>query len=81
LTDRDVGRREQDVDAGGERTSKNKRFVQRVADQNAKDAAGLLTSRSDVMASLVNESKFKIVSAMHDVATGNVRWLSRSVVN
>ena len=63
-------------DAGGERTSKNKNFVQKVADQNAKDAAGMLTSRSDVMASLVKESKLKIVSAMHDVLTGAVSWLS-----
>jgi carbonic anhydrase len=63
-------------DAGGERTSKNKSFVQSVADQNAKDAARMLTSRSEVMASLVKDNKLKIVSAMHDVATGKVHWLS-----
>jgi carbonic anhydrase len=60
----------------GPRTSKNKGFVQRVADQNAKDAAAMLTSRSDVIATLVSENKLKIVAAMHDVTTGAVRWLS-----
>jgi carbonic anhydrase len=59
----------------GPRSSKNKLFVQKVADQNAKDAAAMLTSRSEVMASLVTESKLKIVSAMHDLTTGAVRWL------
>jgi carbonic anhydrase len=60
----------------GPRSSKNKLFVQKVADQNAKDAAAMLTSRSEVMASLVSASKLKIVSAMHDLTTGAVRWLS-----
>jgi carbonic anhydrase len=60
----------------GPRSSKNKLFVQKVADQNAKDAAAMLTSRSEVMASLVSASKLKIVSAMHDLTTGAVHWLS-----
>jgi carbonic anhydrase len=59
-----------------DQTSKNKKFVQRVADQNAKDAAAMLTDRSDVIAQLVKEHKVKIVSAMHDVSTGAVRWLA-----
>jgi carbonic anhydrase len=59
----------------GERTSKNLKFVQAVADQNARDAAGMLTSRSPVIASLVKGHKLKIVSAMHDVSTGAVSWL------
>jgi carbonic anhydrase len=63
-------------DAGAEHTSKNKQFVQSVADRNAKDAAGMLTSRSEVMASLVKGGKLEIVTAMHDVTTGKVRWLS-----
>src|ERR1700691_1058924 len=37
----------------GERNSKNKPFVQSVADRNARDAAAMLTSRSSVMAALV----------------------------
>jgi carbonic anhydrase len=61
---------------GGEHTSKNKKFVQSVADQNARDAAAYLTARSDVLAALVNDHKLKIVSAMHDVSTGAVRWFT-----
>jgi carbonic anhydrase len=45
--------------AEGDHTSKNKQFVQSVADQNAKDAAAMLTERSDVIASLVKEHKLR----------------------
>jgi carbonic anhydrase len=60
----------------GDHTSKNKKFVQSVADQNARDAASQLTSRSDVLAGLVKEQQLKIVSAMHDVSTGAIHWLA-----
>ena len=49
--------------------------MQRVAEQNAKDAAAQLTSRSETMAGLVRDGKLKIIYAMHDVATGKVAWL------
>jgi carbonic anhydrase len=64
--------------AGGEadHTSKNKKFVQSVADQNARDAAANLAARSEVLAALVRDHQLKIVSAMHDVGTGAVRWLT-----
>jgi carbonic anhydrase len=64
--------------AGGEvdHSSKNKKFVQSVADQNARDSAANLTARSEVLTALVKDHKLKIVSAMHDVGTGAVRWLS-----
>jgi carbonic anhydrase len=61
---------------GDDHSSKNKKLVQAVADQNAKDAAGALITRSSVIASLVSEHKVKIASAMHDVSTGVVRWLT-----
>jgi len=60
----------------GEHTSKNKKFVQEVADQNARDAASLLTTRSELLAAQVKEHQIKIVSAMHDVSTGAIRWLA-----
>lgn len=60
----------------GDHTSKNKNFVQSVADQNAKDAASQLTSRSEVLAAQVAEHRLKIVAAMHDVGTGAIRWLA-----
>ena len=60
----------------GPHTSKNKKLVQAVADQNARDAAAMLFARSDVLRELVAEGKLKIVSAMHDVGTGRITWFS-----
>ncbi len=64
------------TDASGERNSKNKLFVQRVADQNVKDAAASLSAKSEVLAALVKSGDLVIHSAMHDVASGTVSWLS-----
>lgn len=55
-------------------SSKNKELVQKVADQNAKDAAQMIMDKSEVIATLVKEGKLKIVSAMHDISTGKVSW-------
>ncbi len=63
------------TDAAGERNSRNKVFVQRVADQNAKDAAAMLTARSAVLTALVARGELEIVPAMHDVSTGAVSLL------
>jgi carbonic anhydrase len=60
----------------GPQTSKNKKLVQAVADQNAKDAAAMLVARSEVLRELIAEGKLKVVSAMHDVGTGRITWLS-----
>ena len=62
--------------AGGERTSKNKAFVQAVAETNARLAARMLTERSPVMAEMVDAGSLKIVAAMHDISTGKVSLLS-----
>jgi len=62
------------LDYKGVPSSKDRVLVQRVAEQNARDAAMMLTSRSQTMAGLVREGKLKIVHAMHDVATGKVTW-------
>jgi carbonic anhydrase len=58
----------------GDRNSENKALVQAVSDQNVRDATALLTEKSDVLLALVKERKVRIVSAMHDVATGRVSW-------
>jgi carbonic anhydrase len=60
----------------GPQTSKNKKLVQAVADQNARDAAAMLSARSEVLRELVSEGKLKIVSAMHDVGTGKIVWFT-----
>lgn len=62
------------LDYKGVPSSKDKALVQRVAEQNAKDAAAQLLSRSEAMAGLVRQGKLKVVHAMHDVATGKVAW-------
>jgi carbonic anhydrase len=62
------------LDYKGVPTSKDKALVQRVAERNAKDAAALLTSRSETLAGQVREGKLKIVPAMNDVAGGKVAW-------
>jgi carbonic anhydrase len=64
------------TDAQGDRNSKNKLFVQRVADQNARDAAAALAAESQVLAALLKSGDLVVHSAMHDVATGTVSWLT-----
>ncbi|HML29763.1 MAG TPA: carbonic anhydrase family protein [Hyphomicrobium sp.] len=66
---------EADKDASGDRTSKNKDFVEKVATANARRGAELLTSMSAVLRDLVTAKQLRIVSAMHDVATGRVAFL------
>lgn len=55
-------------------SSKNSTLVQQVADQNAKDAAEMIFKKSPVIAELVREGKVRVVSAMHDIATGKITW-------
>ncbi|MFM2083894.1 MAG: hypothetical protein RLY95_712 [Pseudomonadota bacterium] len=57
-------------------SSKDKALVQKVADQNAKDAAAMIMSKSPVIADLVKAGKVKIVSAMHDIGTGKISFFS-----
>jgi carbonic anhydrase len=59
----------------GPHTSKDRAFVQSVAEQNAKDAAALVLSRSTVLSDLVAARKLTVAAAMHDLSTGIVRWL------
>jgi carbonic anhydrase len=60
----------------GDRTSKNKAFVQAVADTNAKLAAQMLISRSVVLKELVDARQLVIASAMQDLATGKVSFFT-----
>jgi len=60
----------------GSQDSKNKKLVQAVADQNARDAAAMLLTRSEVLRELVGAGKLKIVSAMHDISNGRVTWMA-----
>jgi carbonic anhydrase len=60
------------VTSDGERNSKNKHFVQEVAEKNAELAAQLLMSNSPMMKEMVEAGELRIAWAMHDVATGRV---------
>ena len=62
------------LDYKGVPSSKDKALVQRVAEQNAKDAATKLIHNSETLARRVREGQLKITYAMHDVATGKVTW-------
>ena len=56
----------------GDRTSKNKAFVQTVAIANAKLTAQKITQASPVMKQLVDAKQLRVVPAMHDLETGKV---------
>ena len=59
------------VDAG-ERSSSNKRFVERVAEANVKLTVENITLRSPIISALVDAGRLKVVGAMHDIASGRV---------
>ena len=63
------------ADDGGDRSSGNAAFVQKVADANVELAVSALTVRSVIMNDLVERGEIKIVGAMYDVATGRVTFL------
>ena len=60
----------------GDRTSKNKAFVQAVAIANAKLAAAKIVTASPVMKELVDAKQLRVVPAMHDLETGKVTLLT-----
>ncbi len=60
----------------GVATSKDKVLVQKLADQNAQDAVALIMRKSEVIAEMVAQGKVKIVSAMHNISTGQVSWFA-----
>ncbi|MDP4982831.1 carbonic anhydrase family protein [Pseudoalteromonas tunicata] len=62
------------TDIPGVRNSKNKEFVQAVADKNVELTVQNILDRSPVIADLVKQGKVKVVGAMHDVATGQVTF-------
>jgi carbonic anhydrase len=64
------------TDVAGDRNSKNKDYIQSVADKNAKDASAMLTARSGVLTALVKSGELEVVAAMHDVSTARVTWFA-----
>lgn len=62
------------VGVDGERSSKNKKLVQAVADANVTIAVKQLVDRSEVLRELVSARQLQIVSAMHDISNGQVTF-------
>lgn len=62
-------------DVCDDRTSKNKTFVQKVADENVRLTVQALTERSAVLKDLVVTNRLMVVGAMYEVATGRVSFL------
>lgn len=63
------------TDIEGERSSKNKAFVNAVAHENVRQTVDNILQRSYVLRELVERGKLKVVGAMYDVATGKVAFL------
>lgn len=56
--------------------SRDRPLVQRLAEQNARDAVRKVLENSEVIAGQVRAGRVKIVPAMHDVGTGRIGWLA-----
>lgn len=64
-----------EVDDSAERNSSNTAFVEAVTKANAKMQADDIISRSEIIKALVDSGEVKIVPAMHDLSTGEVKFL------
>src|ERR1700716_4307025 len=62
--------------ADGRRNSHNYPLVQKVAEANVRLTAASLPKRSAIIKELVDARQLKIATAMHDITTGKVTWLS-----
>lgn len=57
---------------GTDRSSKNKAFVNEVAEVNVRNTVAAVTERSSVLAEMVEAGELMVVGAMYDVASGKV---------
>ncbi|MDX1625282.1 MAG: carbonic anhydrase family protein [Wenzhouxiangellaceae bacterium] len=60
---------------GADRSSANIEFVNDVVETNVRMQVNELLRESDVVRELVEQGKVKVVGAVHDIATGEVRFL------
>ncbi len=60
----------------GERTSKDKKLVQSVADSHSRITAKMIVDGSPVLKEIVDKGEIVIVAAMHDIVTGKVSILA-----
>ena len=60
----------------GERSSKDKKLVQAVADTNVKLAAKLILDRSPILKEMAGNKEIVVAAAMHDLATGKITFFT-----
>jgi carbonic anhydrase len=60
----------------GPANSSNEAFVKAVTEANATMSAAALTQRSQILKELVAAKQLRVVSALHDITTGRVSFLS-----
>lgn len=63
------------IEDGEERSSSNGNLLERLNQQNVKNAIEDIRKQSSTLKNLENEGKIKIVGANYDVETGVVTWL------
>jgi carbonic anhydrase len=61
-------------DTGGDRTSKNAAFVEKVAEVNVQQTIANIRTKSAVLREMEDKGQIKIVGAMLNVKTGAVTW-------
>jgi len=62
------------VDEDGERTSKNKEFVQNVADKNVEIALQQIEEKSPLLKEMIENGEIGLAGAMYSVGTGKVTF-------
>jgi carbonic anhydrase len=62
------------TDIQGDRSSKNKAFVQQVAEANVRLTVQALTDRSSILSDLAAQEQLQVVGAMQDISTGRVSF-------
>jgi carbonic anhydrase len=62
-------------DAPGERNSKNKTFVEAVAEANVRLTVQRIRELSSILRDLESAGKFQIAGSIYDLETGHVRFL------
>jgi carbonic anhydrase len=63
------------INDGEERSSKNEDLLERLNQQNVKNAIEDIRSQSSTLKAMEDDGKIKIVGANYDVETGVVTWL------
>jgi carbonic anhydrase len=63
-------------DVSGPRNSKNKEFVEAVAEANVRLTVARIRELSPILRALEDEGKIKIVGCIYNLETGRVHWLA-----